>query len=90
MGLVGEGERTALASINCPLTSMCIHMYLYTYTQTLWYLFGSFVFLRQSLSLSVALAVLEVTLWTRLVSNSQRSTNLYLPRAEIKGRYHYT
>ena len=39
--------------------------------------------------LCVVLTILELALWTKLVSNSQRSTYLCLPSARIKGIYHY-
>lgn len=38
----------------------------------------------------VGLAVLELTMQTKLASNSQRSTYLYLLGAGIKGMNHYT
>jgi hypothetical protein len=40
--------------------------------------------------LCVALAVLELTLWTKLSSNSQRSGCLCLPSAGIKGMSHHS
>ncbi|CAO2610707.1 hypothetical protein LEMLEM_LOCUS14770, partial [Lemmus lemmus] len=39
--------------------------------------------------LCVALAVLELTLYTWLASNSQGSTCFYLPSAGIKGMHHH-
>lgn len=39
--------------------------------------------------LFVALAVLELVLWTRLVSNSQRSYCLCPPSTQIKGVCHH-
>jgi hypothetical protein len=50
--------------------------------------FSSFCFVFQDrVSLCVALAVLELALWTRLSSNSQRSALLCLP-GMIKGMCH--
>lgn len=39
----------------------------------------------ESESLYVALAALKLAIWTRLVSNAQKSTCLYLRRAGVKG-----
>jgi hypothetical protein len=49
----------------------------------------SFLLLFSRQSFSVALAVPELTLWTRLTSNSQRSASLCLPSAGIKGVHHH-
>jgi hypothetical protein len=48
-------------------------------------MFACFVLVLETVFLSVTLAVLELTLQTRLASNSQRSACLSFPSAEIKG-----
>ena len=44
----------------------------------------------ETVSHGVTLAILELTIWTRLASNSQRSTYLYLLSAMIRGVRHHT